>query len=87
MALATGPSGKATKEIVMTSSAKQRPNDRLIKMPEVRRITGLSVSEIYRRVERGQFPKQIRVGPKSVAWVEREIFAWVDLMISGRDDR
>ncbi|SER51229.1 MULTISPECIES: helix-turn-helix transcriptional regulator [Pseudomonas] len=60
---------------------------RFIKLPEVKRITSLSMTEIYRRIGKGQFPKQIRVGPKSVVWVEREVRAWVDLMVAGRDDQ
>lgn len=58
---------------------------RFIKLDEVKRITTLSDSEIYRRVASGAFPKQISVGKKSVVWVEQEVMAWVDLMISGRD--
>ena len=50
----------------------------LIKLPEVKRRTTLSTSEIYRRLEAGTFPQQIRLGAKAVAWLEHEVSAWID---------
>lgn len=50
----------------------------LIKLPEVKRRTTLSTSEIYRRLEAGTFPKQVKLGAKAVAWLEHEINAWID---------
>lgn len=50
----------------------------LIKLPEVKRRTTLSTSEIYRRLEAGTFPKQIKLGAKAVAWLEHEVQAWID---------
>lgn len=58
---------------------------RFIKLPEVKRITSMSTTEIYRRISRDQFPKQVHIGSKSVVWVEREVRAWVDLMLAGRE--
>lgn len=55
---------------------------RLIKLPAVKERTTLSTSEIYRRLEAGTFPVQIKVGAKSVAWIEQEIDAWVEQMIA-----
>lgn len=54
----------------------------LIKLPEVKRRTTLSTSEIYRRLEAGTFPKQIRLGAKAVAWLEHEVQAWIDARIA-----
>lgn len=48
----------------------------LIKISEVRRITGLSTSTIYERMLSKQFPGQIKLGPRSVAWVKSEVQAW-----------
>ena len=50
----------------------------LIKLPEVKRRTTLSTSEIYRRLESGTFPKQIKLGAKAVAWLDHEVNAWID---------
>lgn len=59
-----------------------RSTRRFIKRPEVISITGLSCTEIYRRIAAGAFPKQITLGPKSVAWVEAEILSWCEERIA-----
>lgn len=48
-----------------------------IKLPAVRERTSLSTSEIYRRIEAGTFPAQIKLGAKAVAWLEHEIDEWI----------
>lgn len=54
----------------------------LIKLPEVKRRTTLSTSEIYRRLEAGTFPKQIKLGAKAVAWLEHEVSAWINQRVA-----
>lgn len=54
----------------------------LIKLPTVKKRTSLSTSEIYRRLEAGTFPQQIRLGAKAVAWLEHEIDAWIDQRVN-----
>lgn len=49
---------------------------RLIRLPAVSRITGLSRSAIYRAEAAGDFPKRRRVGLRAVAWPESEVLAW-----------
>ncbi|MFO2466109.1 AlpA family phage regulatory protein [Pseudomonas sp. 15FMM2] len=58
------------------------PVRRFIKRQEVESITGLSCTEIYRRVAAGKFPKQVTLGPKSVVWVESEVLTWCDERIA-----
>nr|WP_313404828.1 AlpA family transcriptional regulator [Pseudomonas sp.] len=58
-----------------------KPN-RFIKLAEIRDLTSLSTTEIYRRIAAGTFPKQIPLGPKSVAWIESEIIAWCEERIA-----
>ena len=53
------------------------PPNRFIKLPEVKRLTSLSTSEIYRRLEAETFPTQIKLGAKAVAWLEHEINDWI----------
>lgn len=50
---------------------------RLIRLPEVSRLTSLSRSAIYRAEAAGQFPRRRRVGLRAVAWPEAEVLAWV----------
>jgi prophage regulatory protein len=50
---------------------------RLIRLNEVLAMTGLSRSGVYRSIEKQQFPKQVSLGDRAVAWVESEVQAWV----------
>ncbi len=59
-----------------------QPARKFIKRQPVEQITGLSCSEIYRRIAAGTFPKQITLGPKSVVWIESEVLAWCDERIA-----
>ena len=52
--------------------------DRLLRRREVERITGMSRSSIYRRMQSGGFPRPVRVGPSAVRWKESDITAWVE---------
>jgi predicted DNA-binding transcriptional regulator AlpA len=45
------------------------------RLPEVRKITGLSDATIYRRMNDGSFPKSIAIGPAPRAHVEDECAA------------
>ena len=51
--------------------------DRLLKRREVAKITGLSLSTIYRQMPKGQFPRQVSVGLRAVRWRASEVYAWM----------
>lgn len=66
----------------MTSEALERINamkdgDYIIRLPEVMHKTGLSRSSIYKMIEDKQFPRQIRLGARSVGWVNSEVDDWL----------
>ena len=50
---------------------------RFIRLPEVRRRTGLSRSTIYRRMGEGRFPRPCHLGERIIAWVEADIDRWL----------
>ena len=50
---------------------------KLLRLPQVKFITGLSKSSIYARISEGTFPKQIPLGPRLVVWVESDIQKWI----------
>ena len=54
---------------------------KFIKLKEVINLTSLSRSSIYDKIQKKKFPPQIILGGKSVAWVESEIFDWIDNQI------
>ena len=53
-------------------------NRRLLRLPEVRQISGLSKSSIYRMIDRGQFPAQVNIGTRAVAWRETDLQKWLE---------
>lgn len=57
----------------------------LIRLPGVRARTGLSRSEIYRRIQAGDFPCPVHLGERSRAWPEHEVMAWCQARIAARD--
>lgn len=57
----------------------------LLRLHQVRARTGLSRSEIYRRIAAGDFPKPIKLGERASAWAEHEVTAWIAARIAQRD--
>lgn len=51
--------------------------DRFLRLDEVLHITGLGLNTVYRRIREGTFPKQVRIGPNSVAWRQSAITKWM----------
>ena len=58
---------------------------RLIRLPEVISITGLSRSSIYAQIKAGKFPAPISIGPRMSAWDSDLIEAWVSERIAESD--
>ena len=48
------------------------------RLHDVVRITALSRSTVYRRIEEGRFPAPIRLGGRASAWTSAELQAWID---------
>ncbi|MGB6293859.1 helix-turn-helix transcriptional regulator [Vibrio anguillarum] len=57
---------------------------RLIRFREVLTMTGLSRSSLYRFIEENQFPTQVQLGGRAVAWVEGEVQEWIAQRITNR---
>jgi prophage regulatory protein len=47
-----------------------------IRLPKVLELVGLSQTTIYEMAKSGQFPKQVKLGGRAVAWVKSEVLAW-----------
>ncbi len=52
-------------------------DDRFLREPEVRRITGLSRTTRWRMERRGEFPRKKRISKNAVAWLASEIRSWM----------
>lgn len=51
--------------------------DTLLTIEEVAVRTRLSKPTIYKLIRQGGFPRQLRLCANKVAWLEREVSAWV----------
>lgn len=49
---------------------------KFMRMPAVIEATGKTRQTIYDNMKAGTFPKAVRIGPRSIAWVADEIAAW-----------
>jgi prophage regulatory protein len=54
-----------------------RPDDRLLRLSEVRTRTALARTTIYRKMREGSFPEPLKVGVRAVRWLESEIDSWL----------
>lgn len=53
----------------------------ILRRRQVEERTGLPRSTIYDQMKKGNFPKPISLGARSVGWLSRDIDAWIDLQI------
>ncbi|MFZ5703028.1 MAG: helix-turn-helix transcriptional regulator [Pseudomonadota bacterium] len=51
--------------------------DRILRLDDVLYRCGLSRSTIYRKINEGTFPQQVRVGLNSVGWLDSEVSRWI----------
>ena len=59
----------------------------IIRLKHVKAMTGLSRTTIYRFMSINEFPKQIKLGPKSSGWLIDEVDEWIKRQIQIRDNR
>ena len=50
--------------------------DRLVRLDEVRHITGLGRSLIYAGMAAGTFPRNVQIARRSVAWRLSDVLGW-----------
>lgn len=51
---------------------------KLIRLPEVCNLTGLSRSSLYRAINAGLFPRSVQLGQRSVAWRLDQVEDWIN---------
>lgn len=65
---------------VCTPRDADTPNKRRIRMlrlAQVREMTGLGKTKIYELQAEGDFPMRVKITEHSVAWIEDEVQAWL----------
>ena len=64
--------------------AEFRWPDRLLRLPEVEHLTGLCRSAIYENMQKGTFPKSVKVGRRAATWSESAVQTWIAERLAGR---
>ena len=59
----------------------------ILRLPATCERTGKSRSSIYQGIPDGTFPRPIKLGPRSVGWLEDEIDAWIQQRIEASRKR
>ena len=53
------------------------PLERLIRIDEVKRLTGISTATLYRKISAKDFPRPVRLGAVARAWPLSEVQNWI----------
>ena len=51
--------------------------ERLIRIDEVKRLTGISTATLYRKISAKEFPRPVRLGVVARAWPLSEVQSWI----------
>lgn len=54
-----------------------RPVERLIRIGEVKRLTGLSTATLYRKISTREFPRPVQLGVSARAWPLSDVQNWI----------
>jgi len=63
---------------------ENRPIERLIRIGEVKQLTGLSTATLYRKISANEFPRPVRLGVVARAWPLSEVQNWIAERIAVR---
>ncbi len=53
------------------------PTERLLRFPQVKEITGLSRTTVWRWEKAGKFPKSRAMSSRMTVWKESEVLEWL----------
>ncbi|END9534913.1 AlpA family transcriptional regulator [Escherichia coli] len=56
-------------------------SNNLLRLSDVIRRTGYGRAWIYRLISLGRFPKPVKIGSRSVAFIESEVDEWINQRI------
>lgn len=52
--------------------------DRILRLPTVLARTGLSRATLYRKVQAGTFPRQLKIAARCAGWRESSVNDWMN---------
>ena len=53
-------------------------NRPLLNLKEVSELLGISISTINRLIKNGDFPKKVKISPRRMIFIEKEIEDWIN---------
>ncbi len=62
----------------------QKPNQKILRRRSVEAMTGLRRSTLYAYIAAGTFPRPVKLGERSVGWVEAEVEEWIAQAVARR---
>lgn len=62
----------------MDTSTPQPAEDRIVREPECRKITGLSRTRRYELEQLGRFPRRVKLSDRACGWRLRDVNAWIE---------
>jgi prophage regulatory protein len=57
----------------------------VIKLAQVKELTTFSSATIYRLIEKGEFPRQLKLAERSSGWLLEDIYNWIEEKKDARD--
>ncbi len=51
--------------------------NRIIRLRELKTITGLSTATIWRKEKENTFPKRRKISKRAVGWIHDEVTSWI----------
>lgn len=61
-------------------------SQKILRLKQVQAQTGLSRSSIYAFQSTGNFPKSVKLGSRSVGWLESEVGEWIASKVQGKKE-
>jgi prophage regulatory protein len=58
---------------------------RILRLPDVKQLTGLGKTQIYEGISTGTFPRPVPISVRAVGWIESELERWVAQRIAARN--
>ncbi len=58
----------------------------VLRLPQVRALTGLSRSSIYAAIKAGTFPAPFRLGPRAIGFSAGSVDAWIAARMAGKPE-
>ena len=78
---------EARRELRAATAGLQREGrsegDRVLRLPEVLKLTGLSRATVYRLERAGTFPKRKKISANAAGWSERAVRDWIAAKLRG----